>query len=206
MSGVDHPDSRGLGDRPAWMDRAAPLREVMFDAAFTIFRSFFLAGDFAGGTPLPAPRLPLVGGNQYLGFALTRDIQGSERELICHYKEVLRLCALHRVERRFAATAIVYDGGEHVAYLDKPSHAIPALLARKEGSLFFDGDQGYAVEVFAFGEQIYLHDYDPDESVDFSTVYFAREPFQAQVEEASRRLEHLTRLLTKEFGKGTWRW
>ena len=192
-------------DRPAWLGRAVQLQAVSVDAAFIIHKSFYLAGDFTGGTPLTQPAFPTQESNRYVSLALTRDVQGYESELIGHYTEVLRRCEEHGVRANFAVTAVV-DGGRLPAYLSSPSTVFPALMSQQDGRLFFDGDQGYVVEVFAYGSEMFLHDDDPDESEEFNMITFPRAPLRSRVKEAAMRLASLKPRLARALGPARWSW
>ena len=202
---------------PSWLPEAIAVDDAVADIGFLIQESFYFGPENGFSPqqwqelrePVYQPSLKKAG-----NFVLSADVIGKETELAAHYKDVAAKALAHRRSLKgsshFWNRPVVYSPNKFV--LSFPWHdkfregkrLLNSLASDATGEMFWDRDQGWALEMHRIGDSLYAQECDPDEEVIHYTVKFPHESLKEQIKVLLPRIETLIAFLASEVGQDYW--
>jgi hypothetical protein len=186
---------------------ATQVEALFIDIGFIIFS--YLTPRKNPNEFIPLPNVTLYERDR----VLTKDIVGSEQEIIQYYRTIMHLCATNNKEIKrsyFWITPILYnseglriDFPYYDTYEDCRGLFIN-LSSKKEGKIFWDCAEGWAVSIHANNTDFYLREWNPDTGEDYNTIYFPKRLIQAQIPPLMQRTETIISVLTQALGADYW--
>ena len=207
-------------DTPEWVARAKPVEAAAVDVGFLVSDSFYFGpeNNFSPEQwktlrePLYQPKLPRR--DRYL-LTETLTKPKSRKELFKYYADVIRLIGKYErpwVRQRFyfwVRPLIFWPGVFQIGFpwydtWEEAKPLLAALEAEREGEIFSDLEQGWEVDIFASGSQLFLRQGDFDSKEEQECVSCDRGRLARQVPRLRDRCERLLSELCAQFGQDYW--
>ena len=146
----------------------------------------------------------------------TSEAIGHEAELAAYYKQVVESAIRHgmsfnSISHYFWLRLWFWNTKEdiHVSFPWDDSYSeiayfLDRFISIEAGRVFFSGDQGWEIEVYAHENQLFIREWDPDDDEIHACVCVPRLEFIQHVKEMMERSIKVIEALSASLGEDVW--